>query len=128
MATAYLTTDHLSSHGVEKKHVQDKTVQKVQHTSRNLPNTLLVNRKLILVHLDLNSAGLHVEDHVHVSRVLGALHLVGTEFDESPVEEGTAGADLGELEAAVSDIAGLNAFLGPGDGCCAVRNAVDKER
>jgi hypothetical protein len=81
-----------------------------------------MHRKLIFMHLDLNGARLHVEDHVHGSRVLCALHLVGTEFDESPVEEGAAGSDFGILEAAVSGVAWLYALLGPCDGCDDVSN------
>ena len=58
-------------------------------TSRNLPDATSVRSELIFMHLDFHCAGLHVEHHMHLARVLRALHLIRTKLNETPVEERT---------------------------------------
>jgi hypothetical protein len=76
-----------------------------------------VNSELVLMDTHFDSTRLHVEDHVHVSRVLRALHLIRTEFDETPIKEVADGPNLCIFEAAISDVSGLDAFFVPCDRC-----------
>jgi hypothetical protein len=67
-------------------------------TSRNLPYATFVHGEFVLMHLDFHCARLHVEHHVHLARVLRALHLICTKVDNAPVEEVSGSGELRVLE------------------------------
>ena len=84
-------------------------------TSRNLPDTTPMHRELVLMDLDFHRACLHIENHMHLARVLRALHLIGSQLDETPVEEGSDCREFLIFERAVGNVDWLNAFLSPSD-------------
>lgn len=56
---------HAAVHLRECAEVTENNDEK-ERTSRDLPNTLLVDCELVLMHTYLHSTRLYVEDHVHV--------------------------------------------------------------
>ena len=88
-------------------------------TTRNLPNTASTHQELVLVYLDLNDAALYVKAHVHASSVLGALHLIGTEFNEAPAHEVILArrTQFGIFEGSVSDFDRIDCLWCPSNSC-----------
>jgi hypothetical protein len=89
----------------------------MQPTSRNLPYAAFMHSEFVLMYLDFHRARLHVEHHVHLARVLCALHLLCPKLDETPVKEVSSSGQFCILERAVWYINWLYTLLSPSNFC-----------